>query len=159
MLCDRKGPIIKPTQLWVLLITVLSLLVLVGCEQEGRKRPFGYLKIGAAKEYLKPETYLPEMRLLVRYDEATGFSVMSTMCTHDLSPLTLTRNSTGEEIFVSQYSESKYRKDGSVLNGPAMSPLPFYKVELKEGSYGGPADTLYVAVGSEVPASWRLPVR
>lgn len=159
MFSNRKGPTTKLYRLWLLLITTLSLVALVGCEQSVRKRPFGYLKIGSVKEYLKSETYLPEMRLLVRYDEATGLSVMSTMCTHDLSPLTLTRNSTGEEIFTSQYSESQYRKDGSVLNGPAVSPLPFFKIELKEGSYGGPADTLYVAVGSEVPASWRLVVR
>lgn len=133
---------------------LLVIYLLPACETKTRTRPIGWFKLGKVEELLAEQHLFKEYSLLLRRDER-GFSVMSTMCTHDLSPLTL--QPAGEEmIFVSQYSESKYDAFGHVLSGPAISDLPFYELKIDTGAYDGPRDTLYAQVGVEVGRAWRL---
>lgn len=138
-------------------LPVFVSLGLTGCEEPVKHRPYGFLRVGPASDFLQTETYRPDLRMLFRRDER-GLSVMSTLCTHDLSPLKLTTRPNGAEIFISEYSESQYRKNGRVMHGPAEANLPFYRLKIDEGVYGGPVDTLYVEVGAEVSSDWRLPV-
>ena len=133
---------------------LLGALILSGCDWNVRRRSPGYLRLGKIQDLWGAENYLPEQRLLLRHDEG-GFYVMSTECTHDLSALRLKDSPTGRE-FVSEYSASRYDTDGRVLSGPAEVSLPYYELLVDSGEYGGPKNTLYARVGSEVPPTWRL---
>ena len=135
----------------------LSLFVLIGCERTPLRRPFGEMRLGAITEFTAPETYLKGKHLVLRRDDR-GFSVMSTECTYDLTQLVRKSQPDGSRVFVSQYSESQYADDGSVLHGPATSNLPYYEMRLSLGTLGGPLDTLYVSIGKEVSKEWRLKV-
>jgi Rieske Fe-S protein len=107
----------------------------------------------------RPETFLPEARIMVRHD-ARGFSAMSTECTYDLAPLAPTRRD-GKVVWVSAFSTSSYDEFGHVLQGPARKNLPYFKLRIDAGSLaqggGAQADTLFVDVGEDEPESWRLP--
>ncbi|NDC38571.1 MAG: hypothetical protein EBZ48_11020 [Proteobacteria bacterium] len=149
--CARVGLLLSVA------ICLGALLTFSGCEEAVKRRPYGFLRVGPLSDFLQSETYRPDLRMLFRRDDA-GLSVMSTLCTHDLSPLVLIRHPDGSEVFASEYSKSRYRKDGEVTSGPAVADLPYYKLKIDEGVYGGPRDTLYVEVGSEVPSTWRLPL-
>ena len=94
--------------------------------------------------------------MVVRHDEH-GFSAMSTDCTHDLSPLTR-KVTPGGEVWVSSYTASSYDSKGHVLSGPAKANLPYFKLKLDSGTYGGPLNTLYAEVGEERSEEWRLEV-
>lgn len=137
-----------------LMLLVIS-LVLSGCHDQVRKRPIGWMRLGPLKDFLAEETYLSEQRLMVRRDSA-GFSVMSTMCTYDLSALR--RVVTGDTyIWTSTLTDSKYHADGTVLSGPATAALPYYELRIDALVHGGPVDTLYVQIGIEKDKSWRRP--
>lgn len=137
---------------YLLLIGVL--VCLWGCEGGVKKRPFGAFRLGNSNELSAPETDLNQYGLVLRRDEG-GWFVMSTYCTYDLSHLKRVQTKDGF-VYVSDYNESRYAADGTVLNGPAKAPLPYYKLRLEPGEYGGPKDTLYVEVGQEVGREWRL---
>jgi hypothetical protein len=134
-----------------------GLFGMVGCGDQIKRRPYGFLKVGPVKDFLQPETYRADLRMLFRRDDR-GLSVMSTLCTYDLSPLVLVRRPDGSDIFVSQYSESRYTKTGAVIQGPAKGNLPFYKMRLAEEVIGGAVDTLYIEIGAETSSEWRLPI-
>lgn len=112
------------------------------------------MRLGEVSGFLVNEKYLPDLRVLVRKD-ARGLYAMSTECTHDLSALRLVERD-GRRVFVSDYSTSTYDWNGKVLSGPAKGDLPYYYLRVDSGVYGGPKDTLYVDVGDERPATWRL---
>lgn len=137
----------------IVLVLCLSSLVLSSCTSE-KKRPFGYLRIGFMEDFLFDEVYLSEHSLLVRRDEG-GISVMSTRCTYDLSALVMTTSGPSAK-FISKESSSEYAYDGSVLTGPAKSPLPYYEVLLEARDYSGPPNTLYVKVAIEKDKGWRM---
>lgn len=120
------------------------------------RRPPGYLRIGKLAELSAPEQWLEAERLFLRLDER-GYSVMSTLCTYDLTPLELEKTAEGE-MFVSRFTSSRYRKDGTVVSGPSKFDLPYYELVIAPEVWGGPLDTLYVKVGTERPPSWRLPI-
>ncbi len=100
------------------------------------------------------ETHLAKERFYIRRD-ARGISIMSTLCTRDLYPLRL---DAANSEWISDYSGARYSLEGKVVKGPAVKDLPYYKLELREGVIEGPIDTLYVVVGREVNADWRLSV-
>jgi hypothetical protein len=131
-------------------------LILSGCEQKGLERPYGYIKLGKIDQFIGRRTFLTRDRLLIRRDEQ-GLSVMSTLCTYDLSPLTPQTTAHGIR-FVSQYSTSTYDISGVVLRGPAQVTLPYYELRLASEDETGVRDTLYVYVGKHVSPSWRLPM-
>jgi hypothetical protein len=128
----------------------------VGCRNKVLKRPPGYLKLGKAGEFTARETNLPDLRFLVRFD-AGGLSAMSTACTYDLSPLQRRREG-DSYLFVSSYTESRYDDQGRVLHGPAVADLPYYRLVLDSGVYGGPRDTVYADLATETSPQWRLRV-
>lgn len=122
-----------------------------GCEV---KRPPGFLTIGKVAEVASRSHFLQEKNFyLIRDDQ--GIAVMSTLCSHDRLPLKLVKDN-GREIFVSDYNPSRYDLSGRVISGPAKHDLLFYALRIDSGVYGGPKDTLYVKIGSEVPREWRL---
>ncbi len=129
------------------------LVLLVSACQPGRKRAYGYLRLGELAEQTAAERYMPEKNLMLRRDGA-GFFVMSTLCTYDLSPLVRLPDGS----FASEYSKSRYDGEGRVSSGPAKANLPYYELVLAPGVYGGVPDTLYVKIGEEVPREWRLKV-
>lgn len=134
---------------------VLLVFIISGCNSpHNQKRPPTYLTLGFVEDLKRPETYLADKRLLLRLDEQ-GFWVMSTQCPYDSSPLR-PKEEGGKIIFASDLSDSTYSVEGEVLTGPAKHPLPFYKLEIAEHIVGGPKDTLYVHLGSEVDSDWRL---
>ncbi len=134
---------------------LLTACLFVGCERQVRKRPHGDLRIGKIEDLTAAEQFYPELRLLVRYDQ-NGWSVMSTLCTYDLSPLRIVE-SKGERHFVSDYSGSEYSLDGKVLHGPTRWALPYYQAVVAPVTVGGPADTLFARIGEEVASEWRAP--
>lgn len=137
------------------LIWISISFILLGCNSpHNQKRPPTYLTLGFVEDLKRPETYLPDKRLLLRFDER-GFWVMSTQCPYDSSPLR-PREEEEKIILASDLSASTYSVDGDVLSGPAKYSLPFYKLEIAEQIVGGPKDTLYVHLGSEVDSQWRL---
>ena len=116
------------------------------------------MRLGTLQELASSETYLPDQRLLVRRDEK-GFSVMSTVCTFDLTPLNRAEGGAGGEDSVtwrSSYSESEYSYEGKVIHGPSKNNLPYYNIKIDTAVYGGVKDTLYAEVGSERDPSWRF---
>ena len=138
-------------------IVICVSLVLAACEPSHLERPYGYLKLGKVQDLLRTETFLSNDRLFVRHDES-GFSVMSTLCTKDLSPLVLKKSPEGDRMWVSRYSASTYRLNGKVITGPAIRDLPYYELKLDSSKYGGPKDTLYAVIGQERAPSWRLAI-
>jgi Rieske Fe-S protein len=134
---------------------MLLLLGSIGCDVTSKKRPYGYVKLGLASEVAtRPETFFSDQRVIIRHDES-GFSAMSTACTYDLSALTRVSDQ-GTRQWASSYSSSLYDDQGRVLKGPARTNLPYYRVELAAGTYGGVPDTLFVQVGVDVDPTWRL---
>lgn len=127
-----------------------------GCQDSTMRRPPGYLRLGKLAEMQSPEQWLEAERLFLRLDER-GYSVMSTLCTHDLTPLALENTEAGQ-MFVSRFTTSKYLKDGTVVSGPAKTDLPYYELVIAPEVWGGSVDTLYVRVGTEKPPTWRLPI-
>jgi len=139
-----------------LALLLLSLVHVLGCKSKGRTRPVGFMRLGSVLELAQSEeTFLSQERILLRYD-SRGFSAMSTSCTYDLSPLTRVSEQGGRR-WRSSYSGSGYDDKGHVIEGPSKVNLPFYELKIDQGRYGGPADTLYVEIGSEKPEDWRLP--
>lgn len=134
----------------------VAALAVSGCHEGVERRPPGYIRLGPIKDFLTPETFLKVDRILVRHDDG-GFSAMSTLCTHDLSPLQ-PKMKDGQRIWVSEYSASTYADDGTVLTLPAKAPLPYFRLEFASAKYGGPVDTLYVYVGDDRPKDWRLAI-
>lgn len=138
---------------------ILCLLFALGCRSGELHRPAGVMRVGKVREFVgRSETFLPELRLLVRSDER-GVSVMSTECTHDLSPLELVEEE-GRRILLSRYSGSRYTISGAVISGPQKTPLPFFVARIGAETWDGPLDTLYIEMGrsKEVGGDWRLPI-
>ena len=132
---------------------VIVLLSLSACRQ---KRPYGTERLGRIEDLLGAETYLERNHFLVRRDQV-GFSVMSTLCTLDLSPLLMRHSEDGQCELVSRRTSSKYDCYGKVLNGPAKHDLPYYEIFAAPGEYEQrKADTLYVWIGKEKPPAWRF---
>jgi len=133
------------------------LLTFTSCGSRHLHRPPQVMRVGPVATFLdSSETYLPDLRILVRVDDR-GLSVMSTECTVDLSPLELVEE--GENrFFRSRFSAARYSLAGEVLSAPAIAPLPYFKARLAEGVWGGPKDTLFVEIGlqNEVNSDWRL---
>lgn len=138
----------------LLLLSSLMTLSLSACTSKGLKRPYGFMRLGKISELSTNETYLPDLRLVVRMDEE-GFSVMSTVCTLDLTPLTRVDDG-GSVLWRSSYSESSYSYNGEVMSGPTKAPLPYYNLKIDSSVYGGPKDALYAEVGVERPKGWRF---
>lgn len=154
----RKPTVSSPTifSLAACIGSVLALLVLCACDGGLKKRPYGYIRIGKAAELLNEETELSKYGLLLRRD-AVGWSVMSTFCTFDLSHLKR-KEVAGKLVYASDYSESTYDLYGKVISGPAKADLPYYNLVLGTGDYDGGSVMLFVEVGEEKPAEWRLEV-
>lgn len=128
---------------------------LAACQRDVQHRPYGVIRLGNAQDLRDSETYLPEPRVVLRHD-AAGFYAMSTLCTFDLSPLTLNKSASGDLILKSTYSSSKYDAQGAVILGPAKAPLPYYAIELADDGEGTAPTTLYAIIGNEVSPQWRL---
>lgn len=126
-----------------------------GCEAR-QKRPYGYHNLGLLRDVMKPETYVPQHRLMVRLD-AKGFSVMSTACTYDLSALEK-QSRDGRIVWESNTTDSLYDEFGKVIHGPATVHLPYFEVKISSSEYGDSEKALYAYVGNEVDAAWRLAV-
>ena len=140
-----------------LFAALLCSVLATACFWGPKKRPVGFLNLGPVAQLAQhDETFFSDLEILLRRD-AGGFYAMSTACTYDLSGLIYSERD-GKLLWRSQYTESAYNSDGTVAHGPTKYPLPFYKLELASGTIGGPPDTLFVEVGVERPASWRLPV-
>jgi hypothetical protein len=134
-------------------VFLIICVIIVSCDSP-RKRPYGYLRLGPLSEFLNSEIDLTQEKLLIRRD-TRGMFAMSTMCTYDLTYLV--RRNIGEKIvYASDYTSSTYDSAGHVLTGPAKYNLPYYKLAIDSGTYGGPKDTLYAVVGEEVDEGWRL---
>jgi len=151
-----RGETSFSNKLSAIVVTLLVFSLISGCDACARKRAYGYLRLGNVKNFLGPETYLEAERLLIKRDKR-GLSAMSTMCTKDLSPLKRKKTSTGF-IFESEITASRYDYTGKVLSGPASIDLPRYQLVLSALTIEDPMETLYVKIGIERPADWRLPV-
>ena len=138
-------------------VLFLLLVAIAACLGGPKRRPAGFLNLGLVEELARSDqTFFSDLKILLRRDER-GFYAMSTACTYDLSPLLFSERD-GQLLWRSQLSPSSYAPDGSVVHGPATAPLPYYKLQVAPGTIGGPADTLFVEVGIDRPASWRLAV-
>lgn len=128
-----------------------------GCDSLGqRKRPYGYVRLGKLADFQQEQQFLPDLRLLVRKD-AAGYSAMSTLCTFDLSSLKQVASDSGY-VWKSESTSSTYSAEGKVLTGPAQHDLPYYRMVLDQWDIKSPKNTLYVYIGDEQPASWRLKI-
>jgi hypothetical protein len=139
-----------------LLVVVLSA---ASCREKELHRPSGVIRVAPLSDILaQPSSYFEDLRLLVRVDEK-GVSVMSTLCSYDLTPLHIVEQS-GKRVFVSDYSSSTYTEFGERLTGPTIHGLHYHKALVEAGVYGGVPDTLFVSLGSEseVSPDWRLSV-
>lgn len=140
-------------------LLLLCAMTFLACRSPELHRPDGVMRVGKLSEFLgRSETFLPDLRALVRVDDQ-GISVMSTACTHDLSPLELVEES-GRRILLSRYSGSRYTLSGAIISGPQVAALPFFPARVASDTWDGPADALYVEVGrlKEVGPDWRLPI-
>ena len=136
------------------LVLLTACINIFACDSGGLKRPVGYFRVGLISDLRKPETYVPEEKLLVRHDEK-GFSVMSTADTYDLTPLAHRKTAQGD-VWQSNVTTSTYDHNGKVLKGPAKVDLPYYELQYASTTYAGPVDSLYAQVGVEKPPDWRL---
>jgi len=137
-----------------LLTGVLAILLLIACTPEVMTRPVGYVRLGPIAGFTDPENHLEELRLLLRRDER-GFSVMSTMCTRDLSTLRR-RVVNDKKVWYSDFSGSLYDNEGNVLENSASGNLPYFKLVLYPSAPGKARDTLFARIGTEVAEDWRF---
>ena len=131
-----------------------GLLLIAGCQP---KRPYGVERLGRLEDLQAPENNLSQLNLLLRRD-ADGLSIMSTLCTKDLSQLVMRVEGSRCEL-VSPRNGSRYDCRGKVLAGPARHDLPYYELFVAPGEYEtSKPDTLYAWIGKEKPPSWRLKI-
>jgi len=135
----------------------LALFLLIACTPEVMTRPVGYVRLGPVADFTDPEHHLEELRLLLRRDER-GFSVMSTMCTRDLSTLR-TRIVNNKKVWYSDFSGSLYNNEGHVLENSAAGSLPYFKLVLYPSAPGKDRDTLFARIGTEVAQDWRFSLK
>lgn len=148
-----------------MLALVLIIASALSCSSAGKKRPFGYMRLGPVNEMLSPETFMEQKGILLQRDDR-GFYAMSTYCTYDLARLVIKSDKeNGQRRLVSRFSKSTYDMNGKVLSGPAVSDLPFYKLKMAVEFSTPPGeaievkvDNLYVKIGDEVSPDWRLNV-
>lgn len=138
------------------LILCLTCLSVLSCEIKERKRPYGLANLGKISDLQRPESFLSEQGLLLRFDDK-GFSAMSLLCSYDLAPLQV-KQVGDKQILVSQHSASSYSLDGSILSGPTTHSLPYYELVAASGVYNGPIDTLFAKIGSPKSNDWKLKV-
>jgi hypothetical protein len=135
------------------LILLLITIFLPSCETR-RKRPYGFVSLGKIEELRRPNSFFSDKGLLLRHDQ-NGFSVMSLLCTHDLSPLELKQNAESS-ILASKLTSSTYALDGKVLSGPSNQDLPYFELVVAQSAPGKPVDSLFARIGYEKSKEWRL---
>ncbi len=99
--------------------------------------------LGPAAAISEGDTEFTSLRLLIRRRDNV-FQAMSLTCTHQ--PCSLNRSEVG---FVCPCHGSRFSSDGFVQAGPALKPLPFYRVSIESGE-------VLVDLGDEVGPSWTL---
>ena len=130
----------------------IFLISLLGCEQPIQTRPFGIMRLGKVSDVLSGAEDGSRLWLKVLRDER-GIRVVSTLCPHDLEPLSLTN-----EGYRCSHCGSTFSAEGARVTGPAISDLPAYKVRLSSGEYGGPVDSIFVHVGEEQDREIRFQI-
>jgi len=140
--------------LMALLCGLLVVLFNVTSCSDERKRPIGFHRLGPIQRYMSDMVEVPDHRLVVRYD-SQGFSSMSTQCSRDLNPLSK-KEVAGRQVYSCDLCGSQFSLDGQPVSGPAHTALPYYSLHIDAPSVGAAKDTLYVRVGDEVSAQWRL---
>ncbi len=133
---------------------LLAVMLLSGCSSDHRKRPFGFVTLGAIEDLKRPTSFFSDKALLLKYDQR-GFSAMSLLCTYDLAPLEI-KQVGNDSILVSKFTSSSYSMDGKVLSGPATVNLPYFELVAAQSAPGKPADTLFAKIGEEKDPSWRF---
>lgn len=140
----------------VIIVSLSTLSLFFGCRPSEIKRPLGYGNLGSLASYQGQEVVdVSDHALLVRQDEG-GLYGMSTLCSRELRRLKARKDPTGPVLFC-DVCGSEFAADGTILKGPAVAPLPFFKLIAAEGKPNGPKDTLYARIGEEVDKSWRFP--
>lgn len=136
--------------------TGIFLFMFTSCDTKTRRRPPGYSKLGHVsmyKDVAVKEVF--ETAMLIRQDER-GLYGMSTLCSHDLRRLKAKKDG-DEPVLFCDVCESEFSGSGKVLKGPAVTPLPYFKLVIAEELAGGPKNFLYARISTEVSPTWRLP--
>lgn len=115
---------------------------LFGCKQ-GYSREPGEHNLGAVQDLLYTQQLIRDKDILV-YRDPSGWSAMSTQCTHEGCAL-----SYQEERFLCTCCGSIYDHVGSILKGPAKVELPYFEIKYVEGSF-------YADSSKVVPSTYRF---
>lgn len=128
----------------------LPLTFLFSCQSNVEHRPFAYHKMGPVYDIPEGATYR-EKNAIYLTREGLQFHAMSTLCSRDLDPLVPMAQGFGCQRCGSVFSFA-----GEVKKGPATVGLEYFELEQNQGDTVGVADTIYVRVGVEKPASYRF---
>jgi Rieske Fe-S protein len=140
----------------VFLLSIIVAFAASGCRPSTKDRPMGFTNLGPVVKFQESDVIdASEQAVLVRRD-ALGLYGMSTLCTRDLRRLKARREAAGPILFC-DVCGSEYDGGGAVVQGPAKTDLPYYKLIVDSGKPHGPKDTLYAKIGVKVPPTWRLP--
>lgn len=115
------------------------------------KRP-GY-DIGPRNQFSEGRTPLPLERIaIIREVKSVGtenFAAISLVCTHQTC---LLKSEQGQSQLLCPCHGSKFSSTGEVLNGPAKTPLPWYRLSTTKSG------NLLVHREERVSSTWRLSI-
>jgi nitrite reductase/ring-hydroxylating ferredoxin subunit len=139
---SRKQFLKRSCSVLLLVSSPAFLSTLFGCKR-GYTRAASELNLGEVKDLLYNQQLVRDRDILVNRDPQ-GWSAMSTQCSYEGCAL-----SYQEERFLCTCCGSVFDHGGTVLKGPAESPLPFFEVKYLDGN-------LYADSSKVVGSSYRF---
>jgi Rieske Fe-S protein len=132
---------------WVLPLGVILKSVFSFLTYESSTTTVTQFSVGNAASLPELPAYIEAARVWLRQD-AGGYTAIDAVCTHLGC---IVRLQPGGEEYRSPCHGSRFALSGEVLQGPAVRPLPFYRL------YWGSDEQLTVDRTQTVDASFRLP--
>jgi nitrite reductase/ring-hydroxylating ferredoxin subunit len=152
--CEARSPLTTRRRFLAVVSTgTASALAAAGCSGSNPCGPesFGDVTLGQpATISVGTLQAVPGAPALIGRDDA-GIYAMTITCTHQCCNVSATGTGSGITV-VCPCHGSRFDRNGSVIQGPAASPLVHYQVDMSQDGL------MVVRGGIEVPASTRLTV-
>ncbi len=124
-----------------------SCLSTLGCSNSEQQDGPRIVSLGAIDSFKEGATLLALQRVVVHRD-SLGLSVVSNICTHQTCVL----DRSADDEIVCPCHGSRFDKMGKVLQGPASSDLPWFRLIADQG-------VLKADLSERVAPDWRLSVK
>ena len=139
-------------QVMLPLVPLVACGLLSACSKDDSEESLKSVLIGKLSELKEGINRFPVLRVAVikeMHEGSASLRTMSLRCTHQSC---VVDNETVGEGFVCACHGSRFNSSGKVLRGPALWPLPSYRVAVENQD-----DVVYFP-NSVVKSDWRLPI-